>query len=260
MNTFCTSRHSHAASLVLATGVMLAVFTGMAHAQPARNPGAMYAGLFTGSAWMDNRIEDVAGFANWGVLGWSLDYHDSGLVFGVLAGRKLELAGIPLRLEVDGMLGDMTARSNRVDPEGLDETVETEFRWMASARVGVEHAIGPVLLFATAGMALSRVDRSVTDIDSGLDIAPHVDPDDSFSDHTTEVGWVAGAGLETHLARAWDVRLEGLYMDFGRSTHFVNHSGNNRCGPGGLQKPCPYKIDNALGVIRLAITYRFGHP
>ncbi len=260
MNTFCTSRHSHAAGLVLATGVMLAVFTGMAHAQPARNPEATYAGLFTGSAWTDNRIEDVEGFANWGVPGWSLDYHDSGLVFGVLAGRKLELAGIPLRLEVDGMLGDMTARSNRVDPEGLDETVEVEFRWVASARVGVEHAMGPVLLFATAGMALSRVNRSVTDIDSGRDIAPHVDPDDSFSDHTTEVGWVAGAGLETHLTRAWDVRLEGLYMDFGRSTHHVNHSGNNRCGPGGLHKPCPYKIDNALGVIRLAITYRFGHP
>ena len=259
MKTFCTSRHRHTASLVLATGMILAVFTGMAHAQPARDSQATYAGLFTGSAWSDNQIEDVEGFANWGVSGWSLDYNDSGLVFGVLAGRKLELAGIPLRLEVDGMLGDMTARSNRVDPVGLDETVETEFRWLASARIGVEHAMGPVLLFATTGMALSRVDRSVTDIDSGRDMALHVDPDDSFSDRTTEVGWVAGAGLETRWTKAWNMRLEGLYMDFGRSTHYVNHSGNNHCGPDGLQKPCPYKIDNALGVIRLAITYRFGH-
>lgn len=233
-------------------------FTNAASAGMPGDRGDTYAGLFAGSAWADNQIVDVEGFANWGNPGWSPDYNDSGLVFGMLAGKKFALGGWPLRFEIDATLGDLTARSNQLDPVGLDETVEVEFRWVASARVGVEHAMGPVLLFATTGMALSRIDRSVTDIDSGRDIAPHVDADDSFSDHTTEVGWVAGAGVETRWAKAWDVRLEGLYMDFGRSTHYVNHSGNNRCGPDGPNRPCAYKIDNALGVVRLALTYRFG--
>ncbi len=258
MNPFPLRAPMYRTLLTLAICLIWASSTGIARAQAPDTSGAMYAGVFAGTAWTDNQIEDVEGFANWGLPGWSLDYHDSGLVAGMLAGRRLELAGIPLRFEVDGMLGDLSARSNRLDPEGLDETVESEIRWLATARVGAEHAIGPVLLFATAGMAVSRIDRSVTDIDSGRDIAPHVDPDDSFSDQTTEVGWVLGAGLETRWMKAWEVRLEGLYMDFGKSTHVVNHSRNNRCGPGGPQRPCPYRIDNALGVVRLGITYRFG--
>ena len=243
---------------ILTTAVLLAAITTTAPAQADRDSQTMYAGLIGGSSWMDNQIEDVDGFAHWGVPGWTLDYNDSGLVFGVLAGRRFSLGDLPLRFEVDGMLGDMSARSNRVDPEGLDETVETEIRWLATARIGPEHAIGPVLAFASFGVALAGIDRSVTDIDSSATVAPHVDTDDSFSDHTTEVGWVAGLGVETRWERAWDVRLEGLYMEFGKTTHYVNHSGGNRCGPGGPQRPCPYEIDHALGMVRLGITYRFG--
>ena len=246
------------AILALAGAILLGAAPGITLAEPVHESAPMYAGLLAGSAWSDNEIEDPEGFAHWGMPGHTLDYPDSGLVYGVLAGRRLAIAGVPLRLEIDAMIGDMTARSNRLDPIGLDETVEVEYRWLASARVGIERAMGPVWVFATTGVALSGIDRSVTDIDSGRDIDPYVDTDDSFSDHTTEVGWVAGAGIETRWSKPWDIRLEGLYMDFGQSTHHVNHSGNNRCGPDGPQRPCPYKIDNELGMVRLGITYRFG--
>ncbi len=248
----------HPSTLLLAGAVLLGAAPGSAWAEPTHEGAPMYAGLLAGSAWSNNEIEDPEGFAHWGMPGYTLDYHDSGLVFGVLAGRRLAIAGLPLRLEIDGMIGDMTARSNRLDPEGLDETVEVEYRWLATARVGIEQAMGPMWVFASTGVALSGIDRSVTDIDSGRDIDPYVDADDSFSDHTTEVGWVAGAGIETRWSKPWDIRLEGLYMDFGQSTHYVNHSGNNRCGPGGPQRPCPYRIDNELGMVRLGVTYRFG--
>ena len=242
------------ACLVLMTALLLA---GPLHAVQAAPLSGWYGGLFAGSASLDNEIVDVEGFANWGLPGWTLDVHDSGLVAGVLGGHAFELAGIPLHLEVDAVLGDMKARSMRLDPQGLDETVEVEVRWVATARVGAEHTVGNVRVFASTGMAIAGVDRSVTDIDSGPNIDPYFDADDSFDDHTTEVGWVFGAGLSTHLARSLEVRLEGLYMDFGTSTHYVNHSGNNRCGPGGPQRPCPYKFDNELGLVRLGLTYRF---
>lgn len=244
-----------AARLVLTSALLLA---GLLHAVQAAPSSGWYGGLFAGSAWLDNEIEDVEGFANWGVRGWTLDVHDSGLVAGVLGGHAFELAGIPLYLEVDALLGDMSARSMRLDPEGLDETVEVEYRWVATARVGAEHTLGNVRVFASTGMALAGVDRSVTDIDFEPGIDPYLDADDSFADHTTEVGWVLGAGLSAHLARSLEVRLEGLYMDFGTSTHYVNHSGNNRCEPGGPQRPCPYTFDNELGLVRLGLTYRFG--
>ena len=48
-----------------------------------RNPAPMYVGLLAGSAWSNNEIEDLEGFAHWGMPGYTLDYHDSGLVFGM---------------------------------------------------------------------------------------------------------------------------------------------------------------------------------
>lgn len=241
--------------LVLTTALLLA---GPLHAVQAAPSSGWYGGLFAGSAWLDNGIEDIEGFSNWGQPGWTLDVHDSGLVAGVLGGRAFELAGVALHLEVDALLGDMSARSMRLDPEDMDETVEVEYRWVATARIGAEHMIGAVRVFASTGMALAGVDRSLTDIDFGPGIDPYFDADDSFDDHTTEVGWVIGAGLSTPLARSLEVRLEGLYMDFGTSTHHVNHSGNNRCWPDGPRRPCPYTFDNELGLVRLGLTYRFG--
>ena len=218
-----------------------------------------YAGVFAGSGRMGNRLVDVDGFANWGNPGSIVDYDDNRAVGGALVGRKFELDGTRLRVELDATFGYLSASSNMLDPEGLDETVETDVRWLATARVGVEDSVGPATVFATAGLATARIDRSVTDIDFGPNTPEHVDPDDSFSDRSTEFGWVIGAGIEYPLTDAWTLRLDGSYVDFGRSTHYVNRSGNNRCcGAGTPRKPVSYDIANRLGIVRAAIVYRFG--
>ena len=225
----------------------------------ARQPTEAYGGVFAGSGRMGNRLVDVDGFANWGNPGSIVDYDDNRAVGGALLGRKFELDGTRLRFEIDAMFGYLSASSNRLDPEGLDETVETDVRWLATARVGVEDSIGPATVFATAGLATARIDRSVTDIDFGPNMPEHVDPDDSFSDRSTEFGWVIGVGVEYPLTGAWTLRLDGSYVDFGRSTHHVNRSGNNRCcGAGTPRRPVSYDISNRLGIVRAAIVYRFG--
>ena len=71
-----------------------------------------------------------------------------------------------------------------------------------------------------------------------------MDPDDSFHDSSTDIGWVTGLGVEAPLTNAWTLRLEGSYLDFGRRIQHVNRSGNGRCGPGNPRRPCPYNIDN----------------
>ena len=63
--------------------------------------------------------------------------------------------------------------------------------------------------------------------------------------------------IEAPLADAWTWRLDGSYLGFGRSTHYVNRSGNNPCGPGGPEEACPYKVENDLSILRLAIIRRF---
>ena len=232
-----------------------------------------YAGVFAGSGRADGRIVDVDGFSYSGNPGWAVDYDDAGFAAGALIGRKFEIGGVPLRIELDGTFGDLSAKTNRIDPrfQPPDETVESEFRWVATARAGVEGAVGPATVFASAGLALARIESSLMDLDAYRDrsgewvllpngrAAQRMDPDDSFRDGSTEFGWVIGAGVEAPLSDAWTLRLEGSYLDFGEDAHHANRSGDDRCcGAGSPRRPVSYRIENRLGIVRLGIIYRFG--
>lgn len=225
----------------------------------SQGPGA-YAGVFVGSARIDNRLTDIDGFAYPVNPGSVTRYEDAGFIGGVLIGKKFNLGGAMIRLELDGTIGDLEAQTNQLDPRpwALDETAVVEFQWITTARVGIEKSFGSVTVFATGGLARARIENSVTDVDFGPNRPRTVDPDDSFHDRSTETGWVIGLGAEIPLNGGWVVRLEGLRMDFGRNDHYVNHSRNNACWPEGPRRPCPYKIENELDVFRLAITRRLG--
>ena len=217
-----------------------------------------YAGSFGGVWRIDNRIVDVDGFANWGHPGSIFDFGNTGFVGGGLIGKKFTLGSAPLRIELDGTFGDLSAKTRQLDPVGLDETAEARFRWITTVRAGIEQAIDGATVFATGGLTTARIANSVTDIDFSPDMPPEVDPDDSFHDSSTEIGWVIGGGVETPLTAAWSLRFEVSYLDFGRGAHKVNRSGNNRCGPGNPRRPCSYNVENKLGIVRWAIIYRFG--
>ncbi len=232
-----------------------------------------YAGVFAGAGRVDGQVVDKDGFSYSGNPGWAVDYDDAGPAGSALIGRKVEIGGVPLTVEIDGMFGELSAETNRIDPryQPPDETVKSEFRWVATARAGVERPIGRVTMFASAGLALARIEQSLRDLDAYRDqngewvlladgrAAQRTDPDDSFRDGSTELGWVVGAGIETSLSDAWTLRLEGLYMDFGDSTHDANRSGDDRCcGAGSPRRPVSYRIENQFGVVRLGVIYRPG--
>lgn len=224
---------------------------------PAFDRTGTYAGVFAGFGRTNNRIVDVDGFANWGNPGSLLDYEETGYVGGALMGKKFDFGGVLLRIEVDGTFGVMSAKSNKLDPIGLDETVETKIPWIVTSRVGIEQAMGGTTVFATSGLAVARIINSVTDIDFAPGMPTRKDDDDSFRDSSMKIGWVLGIGIEVPLADTWALRLGGSHLDFGRSAHHVNKSGNNRCGRGGPLIPCPYKLRNKLGMIRISIIRRF---
>ncbi len=227
-----------------------------------------YIGFFIGSGRVYNEHVDTEGFANWGHPGSVADYDETNPVGGMLVGKRIRINGVPLRLELDGTVGNMSASTNKLDPQGLDETARSDISWIVTARAGLEHQLGPATLFTNGGLAVARISNSVIDIDFSPDKPPQEDPDDSFSDNSIHVGWVIGAGAEVPLGKngnakllrddkGWVLRLEGSYIDFGEDTYEVNHSGGNRCGPGGLHKPCLYNIENKIGIVRLAIIKRF---
>ena len=219
----------------------------------------IYAGVFAGAADVRNRIVDVDGFSNWGNPGYIVDYDDPGFAGGVLVGKRFE--GLPVRIEIDAGFADLSVDTKGLDPAHGDETAASTLRWFATARAGVEHVLGPATVVATAGLAAAQIESSVTDLDrelvDGMPTPWRMDPDDSFHDRLTKIGWVIGIGVETALVDAWTLRLEGSYLNFGRSKHTLNHSANNRCGRGGERRACTYRIENRLGLLRLAIIRKF---
>ncbi len=231
------------------------------------SPDDYYIGVFVGQAKGQNTHVDTEGFANWGNPGASTDYSDTGSVGGLLIGKQLRINGVPVRIELDGTLGDISASTNKLDPKGLDETATSEIPWLVTLKAGIEHQLGPATLFANGGLAVARINNSVIDIDFGPNTPAHRDLDDSFTDSSTQLGWVVGVGGEvplnqeakgsSHKDGAWLLRMEGSYINLGEQDYSVNHSGNNSCGAGGPRRPCSYSIKNEVGMIRLAIIRRF---
>lgn len=243
----------------------LAILVALVESAPAGDGwnGGAYAGVFAGGGRAASHIVDRDGFSNWGRPGSSLNYGDSAFLGGALIGQRFTVAGLALRVEVDATFGKLAAASDGLDPRARDETAATEMRWMATARAGIEQALGPATLFASGGLAAGRIVNAVTDLDRSLDASGqptpwHVDADDSFRDGNTRIGWTLALGVEAPLADAWALRLEGVYVDFGSSTHISNRSGDNRCcGNGTPRRPVSYRVDNHLAVLRLALIRSF---
>lgn len=174
-----------------------------------------YAGVFAGSGRLDNRFVDVAGFANWGNPGSTVDYDDSRFTVGGLFGRKFEFDRRTFRIEPDTALGSPSAETSELDPTCPDETANSRLRWTTTARVGVEDTIGSATVFATAGLAAARIANSVNDIDyvgNCLEMGLHPDPGDSFRtprliwDGSSESAWKhrwPATGLSGWTARIW---------------------------------------------------------
>ena len=219
-----------------------------------------YVGAFAGPGFLNVHMTDAGGFSGSdGRPGQTFEYDDTGFAAGVVAGRDFVVGRVPLRFEADGAFGGLPAASRQLDPVGLDETASSELRWVATARVGVRKSLGRAGVFVTGGVSTAGVSNAFTDLDDGADGRAQVDPDDSFDERATLVGWVAAAGIEMPVADAWTLRLEGMHLDFGETVHRVqNRLGANAgvCGPGGLPSPCRYGVDQRFAVLRLVVVHR----
>ena len=265
----------------MAVSIAMQMNASLASAESGDTPTklkGMYAGVFVGTGQVDNRIVDVKGFANWGQPGWAVDYNRSADVGGLLVGRKFNTSDKISFLESDLIFGNMTASTKKlepyevqeydradppvpgwIDPYNKDESAETKFKWVLSLRGGAGKVFGKWTIFATGGLAVAQIADSLTDIDfDSDDNTPHVfDPDDSFSTKSEKLGWVLGIGVERQFTKSWTARLETSYFDFGKSTHYANHSKDDRCGPGNEMSLCPFSITHKLKLVRFAITHPF---
>ena len=252
----------HVLAVVLASLLAVADTAQAQGGMTGSGQAGAYVGAFAGLGAVDVRTTDTDGFSGSnGVPGQTFEYDGTGLAAGVVAGRHFHLGRAQLRFEADGAFGGLPTAARQLDPIGLDETAVSELHWVGTARIGVRRSFGRAGVFLTGGVSVAGISDSFTDLDVGTDGRARVDPDDSFDERSTRVGWVAGAGIDTRVGGAWTLRFEGLYMDFGETVHQVeNRLGVNAgvCGPAGLPSPCRYGVDQRFALVRLVLVRRLG--
>lgn len=230
------------------------------HAQ--ENTTGFYVGVFSGPGVLDVRTTDIDGFSGYeGVPGQTYEYDDTGFPIGVVAGRHFHLGRVPVRFEMDGAFFGLPSASRQMDPVGMDEIATSKLRWVGTVRMGVRKSLGRAGAFLDGGVSVVGMSNSFIDLDPGTDGQMRVDPDDSFDDQLTRVGWVVGAGFEMPVAGAWNIRFEGLYVDTGETDHLApNRLDVNAgvCGPAGLPSPCRYGIDQRFALLRLILVRSIG--
>jgi outer membrane immunogenic protein len=158
------------------------------------------------SNWTNNCIDCTGSAIPGGETG---SFSVSGYLAGGTLGWNYQIGSWVYGIEGDFDWTHLTGNSGSTCG-GLSDAVppptgcETESEWLATVRGRVGYAFNNVLLFGTAGAAVSR-------IKTGL-IPP------STFDSSTEAGWAVGAGLEVGFAPNWTAKVEYLFVDLPNAT------------------------------------------
>ena len=91
-------------------------------------------------------------------------------------------------------------------------TCSADFDWTGSLRGRIGYAFDPVLVYATGGLAVARVNANISN-------------GGSYSD--TYAGWTVGAGIEAAVTEALSAKVEYTYADYGTKTAPAGTLGGN---------------------------------
>src|SRR5262245_10588122 len=81
--------------------------------------------------------------------------------------------------------------------------------WISTTRASLVGASGPMIAYATGGLAVARVDFA-----DSISF-PATGTTNAFAETNTLFGWTLGVGVEWMLAPGWTVKAEYLYVDLG---------------------------------------------
>ncbi|HTV37123.1 MAG TPA: outer membrane protein [Xanthobacteraceae bacterium] len=209
-------RRFHQAALGIAFGAASAVaMSGLAIA--ADLPGGPYYTTpepLSVYSWAGPYLGATLGY-EWGGVDNSLT-HPSGIAGGVEAGYNWQRGAFVFGGETDIQLS------------GADDTMSPyEFSnpWFGTVRGRAGVSLNNVLVYGTAGLAYGNLRADTFNL----------------TESHTDLGWVAGAGVEVGFTPHWSAKAEWLYLDLADSNFSV--TGNNN----GL----------AADLLRMGVNYHF---
>ena len=134
--------------------------------------------------------------------------------------------------------------------------------WFGTVRGRFGYAAGPVLVYATGGLAYGEVNRfgnvvgQTNFVLGGGAVNTFAG---SYSASSTKAGWTVGGGVEGQLWGNWSVKAEYLYMDLGSTTDtfstFYNGTGIPATGQAGVRTVTSTFREN---IFRAGLNYKWG--
>jgi outer membrane immunogenic protein len=194
-------------------------------APPAAPVG--YAPVFT---WTGAYVGVNAGYG-WGQVKGAGTYFDdpTGFVGGAQIGANYQMpnTNFVIGAEADIQYSGLEAKANGPGYAALGDAKQ-QVEWFGTVRPRVGFALDRTLLYVTGGLAYGNQKLSIPGYGSGT---------------STDIGWTAGAGAEYAFTNNVTAKLEGLYVDLGKSDLIpaapVNKSGTE------------------FGVVRAGLNYKF---
>lgn len=150
-------------------------------------------------------------------------------------GYNFQSGPVVYGVETDFQGGDLSDRVSGTTAFGNSFTSKENIDWFGTARGRLGYAFGHVLVYGTGGLAYGNVRES-----AGY-------AGDWLGNNSTQVGWVAGGGIEYKISPAWSVKGEYQYIDLGseKLTDAANAVTTN-------------SLDTSFQTVRFGVNYRFG--
>jgi outer membrane immunogenic protein len=176
-------------------------------------------------------------------------------------GGEADIQWTGLDTTVDAAYGAIASVSPGFVIAPHTEHVSSRLDWLSTVRGRVGFLLTPwALLYGTGGLAIGGV-SSDTAVTFGtvattaplvLNVANHVG---SFS--TTQLGWVAGGGVELAIYTNWTVKFEYLFVDLGTYSYVSPLVAPAGVAPGYSWTTNVHERDQ---LFRFGANYKFGAP
>jgi outer membrane immunogenic protein len=234
-------------------------------ASAAYDWSGFYVGLNVGGAW--ERDSGISDFLSPG--GRDLETNpqtnalrSSAIMGGVHAGYNWQMAKWVFGVEVDwdwtNLKNGFCRQTDSFSLACFDNgrgfvTLNEKTEWLGSARGRLGYAWDRVLIYGTGGAAWGKIDTSINAncLAAGCGTSG-IELNSTASFSNTNVGWVAGAGVEAMLNPNWIVRAEYLHYDLGDVTNTLNLVSN--AGPQSATWSRSFRYDT----VRAGLSYKFG--
>jgi outer membrane immunogenic protein len=210
-----------------------------------------YVGVNGGYGWSNNDPV-VVNFPTEGIVRRVTTYklEPEGGFGGGQIGYNVQRGNIVFGVEADFQGAGINDKRSGSTSSGITETVSGELddHWFGTIRGRVGYAFGSALIYGTGGFAAGGAQYKIG-------YTNPISPGGFLSKDETLTGWVAGAGIEYMVSRAWSVKAEYQHLDLGD----IGVSGASTAIACAVPL-CPFNSSHnvTLDTVRLGINYHLG--